>query len=151
MGPGDQGPPAGFCLQAHWQELLGDSRGQRRSTRHAEATTQSRPTVGCSAPAIRANPGPVFVRRGRDLWDDFLHATDLDNNLVEAAVILDYHNVVDTMSFDEAADLGTQLDSIGSTRIILCSYGKGKVRRRTGFNDTLPWGPLIHELSLIHI
>ena len=58
MGPGDQGPPAGSGTQAHWQELLGDSRGQRRSTRHAEATTQSRPAVGGSAPAIRGNPGP---------------------------------------------------------------------------------------------
>ena len=56
--PGDQGPPAGSGTQAHWQELLGDSRGQRRSTRHAEATTQSRPAVGGSAPAIRGNSGP---------------------------------------------------------------------------------------------
>ena len=72
------------------------------------------------------------MRRGRDLWDDFLDATELDNNLVEAAVILDYHNVVDTMSFDEAADLGTQLDSTGSTWIILCSYGKGKDRCTSG-------------------
>ena len=145
MGPGYQGPPAGSVTQARWQELLGDSRGQRRSSRHAEATTQSRPPVGGSAPSIRGNPGLVFVRRGRDLWDDFLHATELDSNLVEAAVILDYHNVVDTMSFDEAADLGTQLDSIGSTQIILCSYAKDNDRRTAVFNDTLLWAPLIHE------
>ena len=83
------------------------------------------------------------MRRGRDLWDDLLHATELDSNLVEAAVILDYHNVVDTMSFDEAAELGTLLDNIEATSIILCSYGFRK--REQGFDETLPWAPLIHE------
>ena len=94
---------------------------------------------------LAPSPALVSVRRGRQLWDDFLHATELDSHLVEAAVILDYHDVVDTMSFDEAADLGTQLDSIGSTQIILCSYAKDNDRRTAVFNDTLLWAPLIHE------
>ena len=92
---------------------------------------------------LAPSPALVSVRRGRQLWDDFLHATELDSHLVEAAVILDYHDVVDTMSFDEAAELGTVLDNIGATSIILCSYGFRK--REKGFDETLPWAPLIHE------
>ena len=66
----------------------------------------------------------VGIRHGNEVWREFRSATGLDSSAVKAVGMFDFHDVIDTMSFDESCDTGVDLDFVEEVVTYLCSFGK---------------------------
>ena len=65
---------------------------------------------------------PVDIRRGEDMWREWMHTTSLDK--VRRCALFDMHDVVDTLDKDQAIDVGVDLDHLESIGSVICSFGK---------------------------
>ena len=59
--------------------------------------------------------------------------------------LFDQHDVVDTMSFEEACDTGIALDYMEQVTSYICSFGK-KYRQET-FHQNMSWSPMVNECA----
>ena len=83
------------------------------------------------------------IRHGYDLWREFCECTGLNIYPDGVVVFFDKHNVVDTMTFDEACDTGISLDHMEKVTSFICSYGRN--RREETFSQCVPWCAMIAE------
>ena len=85
----------------------------------------------------------VGVRHGNDIWREFRASTGLDSDMVKAAGMFDLHDVIDTMTFDEACETGVGLDFVDEVATFLCS--KGKKHRPNTFLKANAYSPMVNE------
>ena len=85
----------------------------------------------------------VGVRHGNEIWREFRSSTGLDSDNVKVAAMFDLHDVVNTMTFDEACDTGVDLEFIDEVATFLCS--KGKNGRPNTFLRSNTFSPMINE------
>ena len=86
---------------------------------------------------------PVSIRHGHDQWREFCECTGLNHYPDGVVVFFDQHNVVDTMTFDEACDTGTSLDHIENVNVFICSYGRD--HREETYSQEVEWCPMVAE------
>ena len=87
--------------------------------------------------------GELAIRYGEDVWKEFCSCTGITHATTRTAVMFDLHDVTDTMTHEEAARTGVEIDYLEHTVMLACSYGK---RNRTRmFNRAAEWYPMIAE------
>jgi hypothetical protein len=94
----------------------------------AEAPTSSHPPVVLQRPPALSTAAPVqgpdwsLVATGRTVLENWLEATG--PNFSDPTLLIDYHDVVDTLSWDEKGELAVDLE-YSTGRAFLTSYGYG--------------------------
>ena len=77
------------------------------------------------------------------IWREFRAAAHLDDDPVDMLALFEKHDVVDTLSFHEACEVGLAFDHEEAIAPILCSHGR-RYRLET-FDRTQPWAPMVGE------
>ena len=94
----------------------------------AEAPTSSHPPVVLQRPPALSTAAPVqgldwsLVATGRTVLENWLEATGPNSS--DPTLLVDYHDVVDTLSWDEKGELAVELE-YSTGRAFLTSYGYG--------------------------
>ena len=86
---------------------------------------------------------PIRISSGAEIWNEFVGSTGLDR--ANAVALFDQHDVIDTLSHDEAEDIGVEIDSLVGIRSYLCSYGKR--HRQDSNDDRNSWGVFVAEMD----
>ena len=105
-------------------------------------------------PRAKSIARPLFDKRcfttltGQLLWADWSELCHLRD--ARCVTMFDKHDVVDTLDWEEAADVGVSLDHLGYGTynympVILCSRGIGWAH--TAFQARAPWRPFVAELD----
>ena len=90
-----------------------------------------------------SDAGELAIRHGKHVWREFCSCTGISNATIRSAVMLDFHDVIDTMNHEEAARTGVELDHLENTVTLACSYGHSK--REHMFDRDAEWCPMIAE------
>ena len=85
----------------------------------------------------------VSIRRGKRIWEEFTHATYIDHESTQVVALFDQHDVVDTMTYDQAATVGVGIEHIDNVVPLICSFGKA--HRKETFNEHAEWSPMVDE------
>ena len=72
-----------------------------------------------------------------------LHLRKNAADVVDMAALFDHHDVVDTLDFDQACDVGACFDHAYDIAPILCSYGIN--HRLEAFDRNQPFAPMVAE------
>ena len=85
------------------------------------------------------------LRTGNSIWNEFKSVTELDYSPDGIVALFDHHDVVDTLNYDEACDVGVSLDHIEDANTYLCSFGKS--HRQNVLNPYAAWAPMIEDMD----
>ena len=118
-----------------WEGICTDVSENARTMSKIRARVCGRPAAVSTEPQPRpaitpyGSEGPPWwrdgsanIRHGYHTWQDLCEADDLRN--YEMAALFDMHDVVGTMSYDEAAHVGVALDHVDGLCPLLCFYGR---------------------------
>lgn len=91
------------------------------------------------------DPRRVRIRRGHDQWQEFCECTGLNYHPDGVVALFDKHNVVDTMTFEEACDTGTSLDHVEKLNTFICSKSSSRNRsiREETFSGDVAWRAMV--------
>ena len=87
------------------------------------------------------------VRYGNAVWQQFRAAAHLDEDGVEMAALFDKHDVVDTLTFEQACAVGIDFDHRDAIATLLCSFSPRNAidHRLETFDRTVPFAPMVGE------
>ena len=63
------------------------------------------------------------IRGGGEVWREFCHVTAVCSTTLDAVALFDKHDVVDTLSRDEAIEVGIDFEHDDKVAALICSYG----------------------------
>ena len=101
--------------------------------------------VSSSSGASRPHRGPVLVREGHNVLQEWISVTCVDHCDVRAIAIFDKHDVVDTLGHQESVNTIVDLDHIPGLCTLICSFGH-RFRRKTFWADNT-YAPFIQGVD----
>ena len=85
------------------------------------------------------------IEGGNERWREWMHCIGATNAGTEVVAMFDKHHVVDTLSWEEAAHIGIEMDHMDDVSSVICSYGRSHWRET--WNRESPWYPFVCQID----